>query len=407
MPQDQQPFVVVGGGLAGGKAVEQLREAGYDGPLVLVSAEPHLPYERPPLSKDFLMGKAERDVVFVHPRAWYVEQDVELVLGEEVTALDVGAHTIGTSSGRRMSYAKLLLAPGAQPRTLDLPDLDDAHAQRVLSLRTLDDSERLRGWLRPGTRLVVVGGGWIGLEAAAAARQAGADVTVLEMDPVPLQRVLGAQVATAFADKHRAQGVHLRCEVSVSGIVEDGDGLRVRLEGGDDVPADVVLVGIGVSPRVALAQAAGLEVDNGIVTDAQLRTSDPDVFACGDAANVLYTALGRRVRVEHWATALNQPATAARAMLGGDETYDLLPYFFTDQYDLGMEYHGLADPTSQQLLVRGDLGGGEFVAVWLDDDGVVSAAMHVNQWDDGDAVKALVGTHLDAARFTDRSAPLG
>ncbi|WP_426565905.1 NAD(P)/FAD-dependent oxidoreductase [Angustibacter sp. McL0619] len=406
MPE-QQPIVVVGGGLAGGKTVEQLREKGYAGPLVLFSTEPHLPYERPPLSKGYLMGESERDEVFVHDAVWYDEHDVELALSEQVASVDLAAHQVRTTSGRVQGYSNLVLATGSEPRRLNLTDLDAAHVARVLTLRTLDESESLREWLRPGVRLVVVGGGWIGLEVASAARKAGAEVTVLELDPLPLQRVLGAQVAEAFAAKHRREGVDLRTEVTVAGVVADGEGLRVDLDGGDAVGADVVLVGIGISPRTELAEAAGLDVDNGVVVDGRLRTSDPDVFAVGDVANAPYPRLGRRLRVEHWAAALNQPEVVAGVIAGGDATWDLLPYFFTDQYDWGMEYHGFADPRSQRVVVRGDLAGGEFVAAWLDDEGAVTAAMHVNQWDDGDAVKELVGTTLDAERFTDTGTPLG
>jgi 3-phenylpropionate/trans-cinnamate dioxygenase ferredoxin reductase component len=407
MPEDRtRPIVVVGGGLAGGKAVDELRSAGYAGPLVLVAAEAHRPYERPPLSKGYLTGDAERDTVFVHPEAWYGEHDVELRLDDAVTTLDTTAHEVTTASGERIGYSQLLLANGAVPRRLPLPDLDAAHAERVLYLRTIDDSETLKSWLRPGVRIVVVGGGWIGLESASAARGAGADVTVLEADSAPLLRVLGPDVAAVFAGLHRQHGVDLRCNTSVSGIEPAGEGLRVVLAGGDHVDADVVLVGIGIVPSTELAEAAGLTVSNGIDTDAQLRTSDPDVFAAGDVANVFYTALDRRVRVEHWASALNQPAVVAKAMLGGDETFDEQPYFFTDQYDLGMEYHGYADPTTDRLVVRGSLQDTAFVAVWVDADGRVSAAMHVNCWDDSDAVKALVGTRLDEARFTDTGTPL-
>ncbi len=400
-------IVVVGGGLAGGKAVEELREAGYGGPLTLLAAEAHLPYERPPLSKGFLTGDAERDTVFVNDEQWYAENDVDLRLGESASALDVRAHEVTTSSGDRLGYDQLVLATGSQPRRLPTPELDDAHRERVLYLRTLDDSERLKGWLRAGVRLAVVGGGWIGLEVAAAARGAGAEVTVIEMDPLPLQRVLGPKVAAAFARVHREHGVDLRTEVSVKGIEAAGDGLRVLLADGADVVADVVLVGIGITPDTALAEAAGLTVDNGVVTDAQLRTSDPDVFAVGDVANVFHTALGRRLRVEHWASALNHPGVAARAMLGGDDTYDLLPYFFTDQYDVGMEYHGHADPGTDRLVVRGSLDEAAYVVAWVGADGVVTAAMHVSSWDDSDAVKALVGKPLDESRFTDTGTPLG
>ncbi len=404
---ERRGIVVVGGGLAGGKTVEELRSAGYDGPLTLLAAEQHLPYERPPLSKGFLTGDAERETVFVHDEQWYADHDVDLRLGEPAAELDVAAREVTTSSGDRLGYDQLVLATGAQPRRLPTPDLDDAHRERVLYLRTLDDSERLKTWLHEGVRLAVVGGGWIGLEVAAAARTAGAEVTVIEMDSVPLQRVLGQQVASAFAGVHREHGVDLRTEVSVKGIEASGDGLRVVLADGADVLADVVLVGIGIVPDTSLADAAGLTVDDGVSTDAQLRTSDPHVFAVGDVANVFHTALGRRLRVEHWASALNHPAVAARAMLGGDDTYDLLPFFFTDQYDLGMEYHGHADPRSDRLVVRGSLDESAYVAAWLGAHGSVTAAMHVNSWDDSDAVKALVGKPLDERRFADTGTPLG
>ena len=404
---EARDIVVVGGGLAGGKTVEALREAGYSGSLTLVAAEKHLPYERPPLSKGFLSGDDERDTVFVHDQQWYADHDVTLRLGEAVTSVDTGAHEVETSSGERLGYDRLVLATGSQPRRLDLPELDDAHRERVLYLRTLDDSERLKEWLRDGVRLAVVGGGWIGLEVAAAARNAGAAVTVVEMDSLPLQRVLGPEVAAAFARLHREHGVDLRTGVSVEGVEAAGDGLRLVLGGGSDVTADVVLVGIGIVPDTSLAEAAGLDVDNGVVTDAQLRTSDPDVFAVGDVANAEYPAVGRRLRVEHWASALNQPAVAARALLGGDDTYDLLPYFFSDQYDLGMEYHGFADPGSDRLVVRGSLDDSAYVAAWVGDDGTVRAAMHVNCWDDSDAVKGLVGQPIDEQRFTDLGRPLG
>jgi 3-phenylpropionate/trans-cinnamate dioxygenase ferredoxin reductase subunit len=399
-------IVVVGGGLAGGKTVEALRDNGYQGPVTLVAAEPHLPYERPPLSKGFLAGDDERDSVFVHDEQWYADHHVTLRLGESVTAVDTGAHEVETSSGERLAYDRLVLATGSRPRRLDLPDLDDAHRERVLYLRTLDDSERLKGWLREGVRLAVVGGGWIGLEVAAAARGKGVDVTVAEMDSLPLQRVLGSTVAQAFAQVHRAHGVDLRTDVSVEGVTAAGEGLRVTLSDGSSVDADVALVGIGIVPDTTLAEAAGLDVDNGVLTDAQLRSSDPDVFAVGDVANAEYPAVGRRLRVEHWASALNQPAVAARAIVGGDDTYDLLPYFFSDQYDLGMEYHGIADPQRDRVVVRGALDGA-FVAAWVGDDAKVTAAMHVNCWDDSDAVKALVGQPLDEVRFVDTDVPLG
>ncbi len=391
----ESTFVIVGAGLAGAKAAEALRERGFEGRLVLIGDEPHRPYERPPLSKGYLMGSAERDSVFVHDAGWYAEHDVELRTDTRVTALDRAAHEVVLADGSRIGYAKLLLATGSRPRPF--PDADGA-----LYLRRLDDSDRLREVLAAGGRLVLVGGGWIGLEAAAAARQAGLDVTVVEPLELPLLRVLGPEVARVFADLHTAHGVDLRLGTSVDAV----GGGSVRLEGGEVIEADAVLVGIGAIPNVELAEESGLSVSNGVDVDAGLRTSDPDVFAVGDIAAVLHPVLGRRIRVEHWANALNQPTIAAANMLGGDETYARLPYFFTDQYDLGMEYVGDGSD-ADEVVLRGDVAGREFVAFWLR-DGRVRAGMNVNVWDVGDDVKALIASDLpvDTTRLADSSVPL-
>jgi 3-phenylpropionate/trans-cinnamate dioxygenase ferredoxin reductase component len=401
---DSRTFVVVGGGLAGAKAVEALREKGFDGRLVLFAAEDHLPYERPPLSKAYLKTGEKLEDAFVHDRAWYDAHDVELRLGTRVTAVDAGAHEVVTADGEHTAYAKLLLATGSSPRRLRLPGAD---LDGVLYLRTIEDSDRLRAAFRPGARAVFVGGGWIGLEAASAAREAGTEVTVLEALALPLVRVLGPTVAQVFADLHRGHGVDLRTSVEVKSIEgHSGHAVAVLLADGTRVPADVVVVGIGASPDVELAERAGIEVDNGVLVDAQGRSSDPDVFAAGDIANHHLPVLGRRVRVEHWATALGQPAAVAAGMLDQDGEYDALPYFYTDQYDLGMEYVGLASP-EDEVVVRGDLHAREFVAFWLR-DGRVAAGMHVNVWDSIDDIKALVrgGRSVDRARLMDLAAPL-
>jgi len=385
---DSRTFAVVGAGLAGGKAVEALRGEGFDGRLVLFGAEPHRPYERPPLSKDYLLGKAERDSVFVHRADWYAEHDVDLRLGTTVVGLDRHAHELITGHDP-LRYDKLLLATGASPRRLQVPGAD---LSGVRYLRSVDDSEALKAAFRPDAKVVVIGAGWIGLETAAAARTAGAAVTILESARLPLLRVLGPKVAAVFADLHRANGVDLRFEVSVAAIrPADGDpsGVgAVELRDGTVLDADVVVVGVGVAPNVDLARAAGLEVDDGVLVDASLRTSDPDVFAAGDVANAEHPVLGRRIRVEHWANALNQPAVAAKAMLGGDAVYDRLPYFFTDQYDLGMEYLGFAS-ADDDVVVHGDLNGREFVALWQR-EGKVVAGMNVNVWDVGDRIREMI-----------------
>ena len=401
---DARRFVIVGGGLAGAKGAEALREAGFEGSVVLLGAEEHLPYERPPLSKGYLKTGEGLEDAFVHTRQWYAAHDVTVRTGTRVVAIDRAAHQVETDAGERIGYDRLLLATGSSPRVLGLPGAD---LGGVLSLRTIEDSDHVRSLMQPGARLVFVGGGWIGLEVASAAREAGADVVVLESLELPLVRVLGPQLARVFADLHRSHGVDLRTSVTVEAIEgSNGAVSGVRLGDGSVVPADAVIVGIGAAPNVELAQAAGLAVDNGVTADAQGRTSDPDIFVAGDIANVEHPFLGGRVRVEHWANALNQPSLVAAAMLDRSGPEPELPYFFTDQYDLGMEYHGLGDPTDD-VVVRGDLAGREFIAFWLR-DGRVTAGMNVNVWDVGDPVKALIRsrTVVDRDRLADPDVPL-
>ena len=406
MAESSRPYIVVGAGLAGAKAVEALRRHGFDGPIVLLGAEEHRPYERPPLSKDYLMGKAEREKAFVHPQGWYAEHQVDFRPRMEVTGVDRDAHEVVISGGDRLVYDKLLLATGSTPRRLTVQGADHA---AVAYLRSIDDSERIKAGLQPDARIAIIGGGWIGLEVAAAARTAGAQVTVLEGAALPLLRVLGPEVATIFADLHRAHGVDLRTEISVTGIETGDDGAAVvRLGDGDGIPADLVVVGVGIAPNTGLAEEAGLEVDNGVVVDEHLRSSDPDIFAAGDVANAYHPVLQRQLRVEHWANALHQPDVAARGMLGQDATYDRLPYFFTDQYDLGMEYFGYADPDDyDEVVLRGDVAGLAFQAFWLR-SGHVLAGLHVNQWDDADAVKKLARDQreVDVSRLRDGAVPL-
>ena len=401
---DGDPMVVVGGGLAGGKAVETLRDQGYDGPVVIVTEEPERPYERPPLSKDYLNGGKERDVIYVHEAGWYDEHDVELRTGARAVGLDPAAHTVELDGGERLRYRAVLLATGAAPRRLRLPGAD---LDGVLTLRTAADSDRLKAELSSGgRRVVVVGAGWIGLEVAAAARSYGNEVTVVEPQPAPLRQVLGDEIGGVFAQLHRDNGVDLRLSTGVSEFRGDGRVRTVVTDGDQEIPADVVVVGIGVAPRTELAEAAGLEVDNGVVVDSSLRASAPDVFAAGDIASWLHPRYGRHIRVEHWANALNGGPAAARARLGDDVVYDRLPYFFTDQYDLGMEYSGLAG-REQRVVTRGDVGGREFIAFWLDGDRV-RAAMNVNVWDVTDALQALIRADrpVDDARLADPGVPL-
>jgi len=394
-------FVIVGGGLAAAKAVEALRESGFEGHLAVHGEEHHLPYERPPLSKGYLLGNDPLESAFVHPPEWYDANGVDLRLGTRVTDLDLSGHQVHTTGGST-GYDRLLLVTGARPRHLALAD--DSGAP-VAYLRTIEDSQRLRAAFAPGRRIVIIGGGWIGLEAAAAARAADAEVTVLESLDLPLLRVLGPEVATSFADLHRKHGVDLRTNVTVAGIDNRDGHAVVRLGDGTALDADLVVVGIGVTPNSELAESAGLKTDNGILVDEQLRSSDPDVFAAGDVANALHPRLGRRVRVEHWDNAIEQGRAAARSMLGEEVSYDRLPYFFTDQYDLGMEYVGHVGADGyDEVVLRGDPAG-VFSAFWIG-GGRVLAGMHVNDWDAIDPIRALVGSTVPAARLRDESASL-
>ena len=373
------PIVVVGAGLAGATAVTALREGGHDGPLVLLGAESHPPYERPPLSKGYLLGNDPIESAFVHDRQWYAAHDIDLRTGAFVTDLDLGRKSVSLLDGTEIAYDQLLLATGSRPRRLPLAD--DSGVPTAY-LRTIEDSDRIRAAFGPGHRIVIIGAGWIGLEVAAAARAAGTEVTVFEVAELPLLRVLGRRVAQAFADLHRAHGVDLRLGTAVSAA--------------DLAGATLVVVGVGVAPDASLAQGAGLAVSNGVLVDATLRTSHPDVYAVGDIANHDHPLLGRRVRVEHWDTAIEQAKVAAHNLVGGQEAeaYDRLPYFFTDQYDLGMEYVGYAAADADtEVVVRGDLGAEQWRAYWVS-GGVVVAGMHVNEWGAIDEIREQIGHPL-------------
>jgi 3-phenylpropionate/trans-cinnamate dioxygenase ferredoxin reductase subunit len=390
-------YVVVGGGLAGAKAVETLRESGFGGPITLIGSEAVRPYERPPLSKGLLLGNDAEESVFVHSTEWYAERDVDLRLGVTATAIDRSAKYVRLDNGDAVNYERLLLSTGSTPRPLDVPGGD-----RALLLRTLNDSHKIDEAITKETRLVVVGAGWIGLEVAAAARSRGAQVTVVGTSALPLQKILGDEIAQVFADLHRANGTELRMGTHVTEVTADA----VRLADGTELPADVVVAGVGVTPNVALAVDAGLDVSNGVLVSSRLTTSDPDIFAAGDIANIDHPLLGRRIRVEHWDTALRSGPVAARAMLGEDVVYDRLPFFFTDQYDLGMEYTGSAPPEAE-VVVRGDLASREFIAFWLADSRVV-AGMNVNVWDVSEQIDALIrsGAKVTPEQLRDSSVEL-
>ena len=398
----RETFAIVGAGLAAGRAVQELRESGFEGHIVLYGAEAHPPYERPPLSKGYLMGNDDFESAVVQPLEWYRDRDIDLRLSTTVTAIDPPSRTLTTNGGPQR-YDKLLLATGARPRRLATADESDAP---VTYLRTIEDAARIKSLLRLGGRLVIVGGGWIGLEVAAAARASGAHVTVLETLDLPLVRVLGPEVAGIFASVHRAHGVDLRCGARVSSIEGDAGAAIVGLADGTALEADLVVIGIGVLPQTDLAVAAGLQTDDGIVVDAQLRTSKADIYAAGDVANAYHPLLGRHLRVEHWDNAIGQGVVAAANMLGGAVHYDRLPYFFSDQYDLGMEYLGNVGPDGyDQVVIRGKPDDGTFTAFWLRGGGVL-AGMHVNDWDAMDSIRKIVGASHRRGDLRDESLSL-
>ncbi|MDL4818016.1 NAD(P)/FAD-dependent oxidoreductase [Actinomadura opuntiae] len=402
----EETFVIVGAGLAGAKAAETLREEGFAGRVLLIGEEIERPYERPPLSKGFLLDKEPRDKAHVHEADWYDKHDVELRVGVSVASIDRAAHEVRLSTKEPIGYGKLLLTTGASPRRLDVPG---SKLQGIHYLRTMADSAELKqAFAHGGRRVVVAGAGWIGLEAAAAARAYGNDVTLIEPEPAPLHAALGPELGRVFADLHHDHGVDVRLDQGVAGFWGAGQVSAVVTSGGAEVPADVVVVGIGVRPNTRLAEQAGLEVSDGVLVDQSLRTSDPDIYAAGDVANAYNPLLGRRIRVEHWANALNGGPAAARAMLGRDVVYDRVPYFFSDQYDLGMEMSGVAAPGEyDQVVYRGDVASREFIAFWLN-EGRVVGGMNVNVWDVTGDVQALIrsGRQVDAARLADPGVPL-
>ncbi|MCV7192659.1 NAD(P)/FAD-dependent oxidoreductase [Mycolicibacterium brumae] len=399
-------FVIVGGGLAGAKAAEALRDNDFDGHVLLLDAEERLPYERPPLSKEFLAGKKSLEDFTVHDAAWFRDHNIALRPGAEVTGIDRDNHAVTLPDGESVSYDKLLLATGSRSKH---PNLPGAEADGVYYLRDIGDAEKLSDALTYAPKLGVIGGGWIGMEVAASARQRGVEVTVVESGELPLLAALGPEMAEVFAELHREHGVDLRTKTGVDEIVTtDGKATGLKLDDGATVECDAVLIAVGAAPNIDIADAAGLELaDGGIAVDAALRSSDPDIFAVGDIAAAEHPSLGVRIRTEHWANALKQPATAVAAMLGRDAAYDELPYFYTDQYDLGMEYVGHSEGY-QKVVTRGDVGKREFTAFWLGADGRVLAGMNVNLWDGLDDIKELIRSKrpVDPQRLADPEVPL-
>ncbi|MEQ6897544.1 FAD-dependent oxidoreductase [Microbacterium sp. KR10-403] len=398
-------MVIIGGGLAAGGAAETLRSEGYEGDITVIADEAHSPYQRPPLSKGFLKGEEGLDAVILHSDDWYREQHIDVRTGLAATAVHPDAHTVDLADGTTLGYDKLLLATGSSPRVLPIPghDLPGVHM-----LRRLDDSEALKAQLSGGGRkLVLIGSGWIGMEVAATARQLGNEVVILERDPVPLAVALGDEMGNVFRRLHEENGVDLRTSVNVERI-EGADRATGVVVDGETVPADLVLIGVGAIPNTKLAEDAGIDVDHGILTDPSLRTSAADVLAAGDVANAMHPVLGQRLRSEHWANALNGGPVAAKVMLGQDAEHDMIPYFYTDQFDLGMELSGFPPlMNGAELVIRGDLNTREFIAFWVQGARVVGG-MNVNIWDVNEAIQKLVrsGAGVDPRALADPSVDL-
>ncbi len=399
----QQTFTIVGASMAGGKAAGELREQGFDGRIVLIGTEDEVPYERPPLTKDYLRGESEREKAYVHPADFYEQHDIELEIGATVTGIDAGASRVTLDDGRQLEYDKLLLTTGAEPRRIPVPG---SELDGIYYLRTLADCDMLRRRLDDSARVAVVGAGWIGSEFAASARQLGREVTVLDPLALPNERIFGPEIGAFYRDVHVQHGVEMLLGQGVEAFEGDGAVARVRTSGGKVVDCDFAVVGIGIVPRTQLAADAGIAVDNGIVANERLEASAPGIFAAGDVANAWHPFYGQRIRVEHWSNALNQGPAAARSMLGEDVSYDRIPYFFSDQYDVGMEYSGYAT-SWDQVVFRGDRDGGEFVAFWLS-DGRVVGGMNVNVWDVNQHVQELIRSRraVDVAALADVDTPL-
>jgi 3-phenylpropionate/trans-cinnamate dioxygenase ferredoxin reductase subunit len=395
---DPRNCVIVGASLTGGRAADTLREEGFAGRVVLIGAEDVRPYERPPLSKDYLRGESGPDAVFMHDEDYYGEHDIELRMSTRAVAVDPGAQEVRLEDSETVRYDSLLLATGAAPRQLSVPG---AELEGVHYLRTIGDSDSLRSAITAAGRVAVIGAGWIGCEVAASARQMGAEVAMVEVAALPLERVLGPELGRFYRDVHAAHGVDMHFGVGLVELRGSGHVEEVVLTDGQVLAADLVVAGIGVTPRVELAEAAGLALDNGVLADEYLQSSAPNVFVAGDLANAWHPILGRRVRLEHWSSALNQGPAAARNMLGAQSPYERIPYFFSDQYDVGMEYSGLATDWDQ-VVFRGSVEAGEFIAFWLK-DGMVAAGMNVNVWDVADTIAELVAakTVVDPAVLAD------
>jgi 3-phenylpropionate/trans-cinnamate dioxygenase ferredoxin reductase subunit len=399
----KQRIVIVGASLAGAKAAQELRDRGFGGEITLIGSESERPYERPPLSKDYLRGESERDKAYVHPAEFYDDNAIELLTETTVTRVDARGSRVLLDDGRELVYDRLLLTTGAEPRRISIPG---AELEGIHYLRTLADCDAIRPRLDAGGRLAVVGGGWIGTEVAASARQRGLEVSVIDPLPLPYERILGPEIGDFYRDVHVQHGVAMLLGAEVEAFEGDSAVRRVRTGDGTKIECDFAVVAVGVVPRTDLAHQAGLDVDNGVVVNERLVSSTPNIFAAGDVANAWHPFYEERIRVEHWANALNQGPAAARSMLGDEAGYARLPYFYSDQYDVGMEYSGYTTDWDE-VVFRGDRAGGEFIAFWLK-AGQVVAGMNVNVWDVNDQLQALIRSRqpVDPAALRDPDTPL-
>ncbi|MFL5756712.1 MAG: NAD(P)/FAD-dependent oxidoreductase [Chloroflexota bacterium] len=380
-----EAIVIVGAGLAGARAAEALRKDGFDGSITLLGEEPERPYLRPPLSKEYLRAEGAREQVYVHAEGFYADHRIDLRPSTAVREIAAASHEVVLDDDERVPYDRLLIATGARPRK---PALEGGDLLGVVTLRTLADADNLRAAAEKAERIVVVGAGWIGSEVAASLRMLGRHVVLITPDAVPLARVLGPEIGRVYADLHIEHGVELTTRATVKRILGTERVRGVETSTGERIAADLVVVGIGVEPRTELAVAAGLAVGDGIEVSETLETSMPGIFAAGDVASAWHPFYDQRVRSEHWANAKFQGATAARSMLGAAAPFDRIPYFYSDQYDLGMEYTGHAS-AGDRLVVRGNLGEREFVAFWLR-DGRVAAGMNANVWDVAKPIERLI-----------------
>jgi 3-phenylpropionate/trans-cinnamate dioxygenase ferredoxin reductase subunit len=396
-------IVIIGAGLTGARAAESLRKEGFDGSVTIVGDEPELPYIRPPLSKDYLRGESEREKTFVHPASFYEDNRIDIRRSSTATEIDPAGRRLVLDDGSVLPFDRLLIATGATPRTLPVPGAD---LPGVHTFRTLADADNVRAAAEHAERIVVIGAGWIGSEIAASLRTMDRRVTIIAPDRVPLERVLGAEIGGVYGDLHAERGVELRLGTGVERLVGTDRVEAVETSSGERIPADLVVVGIGVRPRVELAAASGLAIGDGIEVSGTLETSEPGIFAAGDVASAWHPFYQARLRSEHWANAKFQGSAAGHSLLGGAAPFDRIPYFYSDQYDLGMEYRGHSSP-GDEVVVRGSLAERSFIALWVR-DGRVVAGMNANIWDVAKPIERLIRSRaeVDVARLADPSEPI-